>query len=277
MNNAYLPREAGIVAYTQEAPDIFTLRLQFTDPEIRDSYRFTPGQFNMLYQYGVGEVPVSIVSDPAQATYFEHTIRRVGRVTTAMAALQPGDRLGVRGPFGRGWPLHAAANRDLVLITGGLGCAPVMSVINYVLQRRAEFKRLVILQGVKQANDLIWRARYETWRRLPDTQVLLAANVAAPHWAFDVGFVTDLLAKADFDPANAVALLCGPEVMMHAASQRLLARQMPAARIWLSLERNMHCAVGHCGHCQLGSRFVCKDGPVFPLPEISALLGVKGF
>jgi NAD(P)H-flavin reductase len=146
-----------------------------------------------------------------------------------------------------------------------------------MLQRRERFDRLIIMQGVKHSNDLIWREHYEAWGKLPNTQILLAANETAPHWAFDSGFITDLLDKAVFEPANAIAMLCGPEIMMQVASKRLLEKQVAAEDIWLSMERNMHCAVGHCGHCQLGGSFVCKDGPVFPLPAISHLLGVKGF
>ncbi|WMP16119.1 FAD/NAD(P)-binding protein [Thiothrix lacustris] len=277
MNNAYLPHEAEIVERIQEAPDIFTLRLQFTNPELQANYSFEPGQFNMLYLHGVGEVPISIVSDPENANLYDHTIRVVGRVTKAMAALQQGDYIGVRGPYGRGWPMAEAEGRDVVLITGGLGCAPVVSVINYVLQRRERFGRLVIMQGVKHSNDLIWREQYAAWSKLPDTQILLAANETTPHWAFDSGFVTDLLDKANFEADNASAMLCGPEIMMQVASQRLLEKHVAADDIWLSMERNMHCAVGHCGHCQFGGQFICKDGPVFPLPAISHLLGVKGF
>ncbi|EIJ34426.1 FAD/NAD(P)-binding protein [Thiothrix nivea] len=277
MNNAYLPHEAEIVERIQEAPDIFTLRLQFTDPYQQASYSFAPGQFNMLYLHGVGEVPISIVSDPDNANLYDHTIRVVGRVTRAMATLQAGDFIGVRGPYGRGWPMAEAEGRDVLLITGGLGCAPVVSVINFMQQRRDRFARLIIMQGVKHANDLIWREQYEGWAQLPNTQILLAANETTPHWAFDKGFVTDLLDKAIFEPDNAIAMLCGPEIMMQVASQRLLEHQVAADDIWLSMERNMHCAVGHCGHCQFGGQFICKDGPVFPLPAISRLLGVKGF
>ena len=277
MNNAYLPHEAEIVERIQEAPDIFTLRLQFTDPHQQANYTFAPGQFNMLYLHGVGEVPISIVSDPENANLYDHTIRVVGRVTKAMAALQQGDYIGIRGPYGRGWPMAEAEGRDVVLITGGLGCAPVVSVIHYVLQRRERFERLIIMQGVKHSNDLIWREQYAAWSKLPDTQILLAANETTPHWAFDSGFVTDLLDKANFEADNASAMLCGPEIMMQVASQRLLEKHVAADDIWLSMERNMHCAVGHCGHCQFGGQFICKDGPVFPLPAISHLLGVKGF
>lgn len=276
-NNAYLPHEAVIVERIQEAADIFTLRLQFTDPVQQARYSFTPGQFNMLYLHGVGEVPISIVSDPDNTNLYDHTIRVVGRVTQSMTALKTGDYLGVRGAFGRGWPMLEAENRDVVLVTGGLGCAPVVSVIHYVLQRRERFGRLIILQGVKHSHDLIWRKQYDAWAQEPATQVLLTADQAGQGWPFSTGLVTSLVQQAEFDPNNAIAMLCGPEGMMRAAAQSLLTRGMDANDLWLSMERNMHCAVGHCGHCQFGASFICKDGPVFPLPAISHLLGVKGF
>lgn len=267
-----LPATAEIVERTDESASIFTLRLRFVDPARQAAFRSSPGQFNMLGMHGVGEVPISISSDPDDTHFIGHTVRAVGRVTHALANLRPGDRVGLRGPYGRGWPLQEAEGGDVVLLTGGLGCAPVVSVIDYVMRRRERFGRLVIIQGVKHAEDLIWRQRYEAWARAPDTQVWLAADVGGPHWAWDVGPVTVLLDHAEFDHAQAHALMCGPEPMMKAVAERLLADGMPPERLWLSMERNMHCAVGHCGHCQLGPLFVCRDGPVFPYPVLAPWL-----
>lgn len=277
MKNAHLPQEAQIVSRVQEAPDIFTLRLRFTDMNHHVRYRFHPGQFNMLYLHGVGEVPISIVSDPQANHLFDHTIRTLGRVTQALANLRTGDYLGVRGPFGRGWPLEAAQGRDVLLITGGLGCTPVVSIIHYILRRRANYGRLTIMQGVKHSNDLIWGKHYQEWAKTPNTQVLLSSDRGGQGWPFNTGRVTELLGEAQFDPCNALAMLCGPEGMMLAATHALQERGLPASDIWLSMERNMQCAAGYCGHCQFGGNFICRDGPVFPLPEISHLLGVKGF
>jgi sulfhydrogenase subunit gamma (sulfur reductase) len=187
-----LPLEAEVIERIQETPSIFTLRLRFTDPEVQHNYRFVPGQFNMLYLYGVGEIPISIVSDPRDEHILDHTIRNVGRVTAGFAKLQVGERIGVRGPFGRGWPLTEAEGKNVVVITGGLGCAPVVSVIHYVLRRRDRFRRLIIMQGVKHADDLIWREQYQAWAKLPDTQVLLAADQGGPLWPWRVGHVPDL-------------------------------------------------------------------------------------
>ncbi len=280
MTSAHMPHEAEVVERVAElaghVSNIVTLRLRFTDPAVHAAYRFTPGQFNMLYLYGVGEVPISIVSDPLDSHLFDHTIRAVGRVTHVMAELDSGARLGVRGPFGRGWPLEQARGRDVLIVTGGLGCAPVVSVIEYVLRRRTEYGRLIIMQGVKHSDDLIWRARYEAWAAAPDTQVLLAASEAGPGWPWSHGHVTALFEQAEFDPASTVSMMCGPEGMMLAAVTALQQKGMPDEAMWMSMERNMKCAVGLCGHCQLGPQFICRNGPVFSYAEVKPLLGIRG-
>lgn len=273
----YQPLEARVVERVQESAHIFTLRLELTDPAAQAAYRFSPGQFNMVYLFGVGEVPISIVSDPEDERLLDHTIRVVGRVTKGLDRLRAGDRVGIRGPYGRGWPMDAAGGRDVVLTTGGLGCAPVVSVINYVMRRREEFRRLVIMQGVKHSDDLIWRAHYDQWARQPDTQVLLAADVAGPGWPGHVGRVTALVGQARFEEGRCIVMMCGPEIMMRFTAKELLQRGVDREAIWLSMERNMQCAVGHCGHCQYGAAFVCRDGPVFSYPQLESLLGVKGF
>ena len=275
--DAGAPHAATVVARTQESPTIFTLELRLNDPEAQAAYRFAPGQFNMLYLYGVGEVPISIMSDPAERDGIGHTIRAAGRVTRGLVALKPGDPVGLRGPFGRGWPLQEIGGRDVVLVIGGLGCAPVVSVIHYILKRRERFGKLVIIQGVKHAEDLIWREQYDRWSTLPNTQVLVAASEGAAFWPWHVGRVTEVFGLAQFNPARAAAMMCGPEGMMRAAAEHLLERGLPESRLYLSMERNMQCAVGRCGHCQLGGAFVCRDGPVFSWGEVSTLLAHKGF
>lgn len=272
-----LPFEAEIVDRVEESEHIFTLRLRLTDPGQHEAYRFRPGQFNMVYLYGVGEVPISIVSDPESDELLDHTIRVVGRVTRALSKLRPGERIGLRGPFGRGWPLRRAEGRDVLIVTGGLGCAPVVSVINYVMRRRERFGRLTVMQGVKHSADLIWRAQYERWTHVPDTQVLLAADVGGTGWPWYVGPVTVLFEQVAIDPAATLAMMCGPEPMMRVAAKTLLHRGLADEDLWLSMERNMQCGTGHCGHCQVGDLFVCKDGPVFPFSEVKQWLGIRGF
>jgi sulfhydrogenase subunit gamma (sulfur reductase) len=277
MSNPHLPLAAEVVERIQESPTIFTVRLRFSDPEQHAAYRFAPGQFNMLYLYGVGEVPISIVSDPADVHLFDHTIRSVGRVTHGLARLEAGDRLGIRGPYGRGWPLDQAEGRDVMIVTGGLGCAPVVSVINYIMRRRDRFRRLVIMQGVKHSDDLIWRNQYAHWSEQPETQVLVAADEGSALWPWHVGHVTELFDRVQMDFGQAVVMMCGPEGMMKVAVKELLARGIGEDRLFLSMERSMKCAMGLCGHCQYGGAFVCKDGPVFSYEQVKPLLGIRGF
>lgn len=277
MSNAYLPYEAEVVENIPESPSLFTLRLRFTDPGQQQRYQFEPGQFNMLYLYGVGEVAISIVSDPKDEHIIDHTIRSVGRVTKGLEKLEAGDRIGIRGPFGRGWPVAEAEQKDVVIVTGGLGCAPVVSIINYIMYRRERFGLVNIVQGVKHSNDLIWKGRYDHWRTAPDTNVLLAADDGEPLWPWHIGPVTGLFDQLQFNKEHVIVIMCGPEGLMRVVTKHMLEQGVGECDIWLSMERNMQCGVGHCGHCQYGGKFICRDGPVFCYEQIKDLFGVKGF
>ncbi|MFN7095011.1 MAG: FAD/NAD(P)-binding protein, partial [Burkholderiales bacterium] len=201
----------------------------------------------------------------------------LGRVTKGLAKLQPGDCLGVRGPFGRGWPLVEAEQKDILIITGGLGCAPVVSAINYILRRRERYNRLIIMHSIKHSSDLIFRKHYEHWAQLPNTEVYLAADQAGYDWPWRLGRVTDMIQNLPLEEMNTVALLCGPEIMMEVAAGELIKRQVPEGTIYLSMERNMACGIGHCGHCQFGGLFICKNGPVLVYSALKDLLGRAGF
>ncbi len=276
MTSALVPFEAEVVGRRDETPDMFSLQLRFTDPEVQAAYRFAMGQFNMLCLPGMGEVPISIVSDPDERAMIDHTIRKVGSVTRNLGLLQAGDRLGLRGPYGRGWPTEEAEGTDLVIVTGGLGCAPSVSLIEYVLHRRGRYGRLHIIQGVKHSNDLIWRDRYDAWRRHPDVEVYLTADTGDTFWPWHTGPVTQFFDRIGFDPARCSVFICGPEGMMRAVITAMRKREVPEERIWLSMERNMHCAIGSCGRCQLGPKFVCRDGPVFTCRELAPYLAHRG-
>jgi sulfhydrogenase subunit gamma (sulfur reductase) len=274
MINAYLPQAAVIREKIVESPTIFTLRLEFDDENT--SYQFKPGQFNMITMPGVGEIAISIVSDPEFEHYYDHTIRVVGRVTKAMRQLQTGDSVGIRGPFGQGWPMDSFAGRDVVVITGGIGCAPTVSAINYIFKRRQSYGKLSVLQGVKHSDDIFFEKRFARWRKIQDTQVLLAADVVGKSpYQWHQGFVTELLDKIHVD-TNTSAILCGPEIMMKNAVKRLLEKGVAEEQCYITMERSMHCGIGHCGHCQLGPKFICKDGPVFSYPEIKTWLNRIG-
>lgn len=276
MSQPYDYHQAYIVERIQESPDIFSLRLAFSNESVHKQYRFQLGQFNMLYLFGVGEIAISIVSDPDN-DLFDHTIRCVGRVSNAISQLKIGDKIGIRGPYGRGWPINDYTDHNVLLITGGLGCAPTVSVIHYVLNRREQFQNLTILQGVKKSNDLIWREQYQQWAGLPDTEVLLAADIVNQYWPWDQGPVTRLFEKAHVSARNTVAMMCGPEKMMQVAAAELASRGFADEHIYLSMERNMQCAIGQCGHCQHGAHFVCKQGPVFPYSEIRDSMSIPGY
>ncbi len=269
--NPLVPEPARVVERREPAPDIVVLRLALGTQDARRRFDFQPGQFNMVYAPGVGEVAISLSGDPADEL-IEHTIRIVGRTTQVLGRVEVGEVLGLRGPFGRGWPLHEARHRDLVVVTGGLGCAPVSGAIDYVMRRREAYGRVTVLHGVKKPADLIHRQRFESWARQPDTRVLLSSDTPDGSWRGHLGVVTGLFEVVDFDPRRTLLFLCGPEVMMLSAVSILRRRGLPPERIFLSLERNMHCAVGLCGHCQLGPAFVCKDGPVFRYDAIGRFL-----
>ena len=271
----HLPKPAKITKRTQESHTIFTLQTEFIDEGPQAT--FYPGQFNMLYLYGIGEVAISIASDPADTFYLKHTIRAVGRVTRALQQLKEGDEIGIRGPYGNGWPLNQALNKDIIIVTGGLGCAPTVSMINYILARREQYGEISILQGVKHSDDLIFRKQYALWQAQPNINVLIAADVAGPKWPWAVGYVTDMIQSRHFNPERTIALMCGPEMMMHAAVKALTIKGLAESEIYLSMERNMACGIGQCGHCQYGGLFVCKDGPIFAYPKLKALFSVKGF
>ncbi len=274
--NPYLIQPATIVEKIREAEDIDTYRLRFVDEQVRRSYRFTAGQFNMVYLFGVGEVAISIVSDPEEPESLDHTIRAVGRVTRAIARLQPGDELGIRGPFGRGWPLEAIRGKDIVIVTGGLGCAPVVGAIEYIFRRRSQYGAVKILHGIKTPHDLLFRERFDAWRRQPDTEVLLTSDQPDKTWHYHVGVVTELFEQVALDPVRTVVLMCGPEIMMRLGAPILMQRGIPAAAIYVSLERHMECGIGLCGHCQLGPYFLCKDGPVMRYDRAAPWLGRAG-
>ncbi len=268
-----LPQPHRIERVRRETHDVFTLELQ---PIQRvNVMRFAPGQFNMLYVFGTGESALSISGDPAKTDKLIHTIRAVGTVTQAMQKLKRGDVIGVRGPFGSAWPVGAAEGRDVVIVTGGIGLAPLRPVIYHVLGNREKYGRLVLLFGARTPRDLLFARELEQWRGQFDFEVEITLDSASNDWRGNVGVVTTLIPRANFDSHESVAMICGPEVMLRFTVQELTKRGVSTDRIFVTMERNMKCAVGFCGHCQYGPHFVCKDGPVFRLDHIVALFGKR--
>ena len=264
--NPWVPRPLAIAARTRETADTFTLRI-----DVDAGFGFAPGQFTMLYAFGVGEVPISISGDPARPEALVHTIRAVGTVTRAIERLEVGATLGVRGPYGSAWPVERAAGGDVLVIAGGLGLAPLRPVIYAVLARRDRFRRVTVLYGARSPSDLLFAGELDAWRARDDVEVMVIVDHAGADWLGPVGVVPALIGDLVIDPPNTVAMLCGPEVMMRFCARALTDRGMCADRLFVSLERNMKCAIGMCGHCQYRETFVCKDGPIVPFDRIAPI------
>ena len=270
-------RIASVRRIVRETADTSTYWLSLVDPQPRRAYRFQPGQFNMLYRFGVGEVPISIASDPGAPSRLAHTVRATGRVTNSLAGARPGDQVGLRGPFGRPWPVRSAAGGDLLIMAGGLGLAPVRPVIYHAINHREAFRRVIVLVGARGPEHMLYRKELDAWHQWMGRlgiELGLSVDVADDAWPYREGVVTTLLETFAIDPARTTAFVCGPEIMMRFAVLDLLQREVDPGRLWISMERNMQCGIGICGHCQLGPRFVCRDGPVFSWDEVGDLMEV---
>jgi len=255
----------------RELADTTTLELA---PVTGPRPTFEPGQFNMLYAFGVGEIAISI-SGAADAAHFVHTVRNVGAVSAAIAKLEAGATIGVRGPFGTSWPVVAAQGADVLFVAGGLGLAPLRPAIYHVLANRPRYGRVVILFGSRNPKDMLYRRELEQWRQRLDVDIEVTVDHADADWHGNVGAVPALIRRVAFDPHDSFALVCGPEVMMRFTVSALRAEGVVSDRIYLSMERNMKCAIGLCGHCQFGPVFVCKDGPVMRFDKIAEIFAMR--
>ena len=257
----------------QETRDTFTIELE--PPAPPQLHPFAPGQFNMLYVFGVGEVPISVSGDPRHTKVLVHTVREVGAVTRAMRRLKRGHLLGVRGPFGSSWPVEQAAGKDVVIVAGGIGLAPLRPAIYSILAHRQKYGRVVLMYGTRTPDDILFRKELERWRARLDLSVHVTVDRAIASWRGSVGVVTTIIPRAHFDSNNVLAMICGPEAMMKFTILELENRGIGLENIYVSAERNMKCAIGFCGHCQLGPAFVCKDGPVFPYNRIRPFFEIR--
>jgi NAD(P)H-flavin reductase len=255
-----LPERFRVAERRQETGDTWTLELEPVDSQA--PFTFLPGQFTMLYAFGAGEVPISISGDPGAPERLVHTVRTVGAASGAICRTETGRMLGVRGPFGSHWPVEDATGRDVVVVAGGIGLAPLRPVIYEVLSRRDRFERALLLYGGREPEQLLYAGEFDEWRDR-GLDVMTTVDIAPAGWPGRVGVVPKLIERAPFDLATAVAYVCGPEAMIRFSAEALIDRGIGADRVHVSMERNMKCAVGHCGHCQLGPEFVCRDGPVF--------------
>jgi NAD(P)H-flavin reductase len=270
LTDPMLPKQFLVKRKVNENKDTFTLTLE---PLEEKDFIYSPGQFNMLYMFGLGEVAISISGNSEKPLPLIHTIRAVGTTTKAMQKLKRGDVIGLRGPFGSSWPINEAKGKDVIIVVGGIGLAPLRPVIYYLLAHRAKYGKISLLYGARTPEDQIYLNELKTWQEKLDLYTIV--DRANKKWRGDVGVVTRLIPKAKFDPNNALAMICGPEVMMRFVSLALLDQGLDSQQIFVSMERNMKCAIGFCGHCQLGGTFICKDGPVFTYQEMQRYLELR--
>jgi len=270
MKNVYIPNIVTISEIREETPDIKTFKLIFKDKEIQRNFNYKPGQFIELSVFGYGEAPFSISSSPNQQNFFEITVKRVGDVTNALFKLNEGNAVGVRGPFGNGFPTHKFEDKNILFIGGGIGLAPLRSLINFVLSNREKYGELTLMYGARTPKDIVFKKEIETWKKHVD--VHLTVDVGDETWKGTVGVVTVLFKEIEVDPKNTVAVMCGPPIMMHFVTKELLKLGFPEDQIFLSLERLMKCGIGICGHCNIGRKYVCKHGPVFTYKETKDFL-----
>ncbi len=268
-----VPVPYRVLRQRREIDGVHTLDLE--PAEGRTPFRALPGQFNMVYAYGIGEAAISLSGDCDDTKTIRHTIRKVGAVTAGLCSLGKGDSVGIRGPFGRPWPLDEARGADIVVVAGGIGLAPLRPAIYGLLAKRERYGRIAVLYGSRSPEELLFLDELKRWRGRFDLEVEATVDHTTGGWFGQVGVVTALIDRAGFDPDNAVALICGPEIMMRFCARELEHRGMSPADIYVSMERNMACGVGHCGHCQFGPEFVCKDGPVFAYDRVEPIMTLR--
>jgi NAD(P)H-flavin reductase len=265
---------ARIAEVRPEVPGIVTYRLEFDDPAVAAGYRFQAGQFNMLYLPGIGEAAISISSDPEDPANLAHTIRAAGSVTSAFARRQVGEEILLRGPYGTAWPLAACKGLDVIIACGGVGLAPLRPAIYDLIHHRADYGRVFLLYGARTPNDMLYQDEYDTWRD-HGIEVETTVDIGDGDWRGNIGVVPVLFYRLRLKAARTCVLSCGPEIMIRFVVFESLARKIAPERIILSMERNMNCAIGHCGHCQIGPVFVCKDGPVFSYKQLAPYMHVE--
>ncbi len=271
-----IPHFAKLTSIKPESPGIHTYGIEFLDPDFGKAYRFLPGQFNMLYVPGIGEVAISISSDPNKPEALLHTIRIAGNVTQAIDHLRVDGTLGVRGPYGSSWPVEAAEGKDIIFVGGGIGLAPLRPAIYHVIQNRKRYGKVTILIGARNSGELLFMDEYDAWSQ-HDIDVIPTIDRGDESWDGRVGVVPMLFYSLRPDAHRTIVFTCGPEIMMRFVVYEALARRIPEASIYVSLERNMKCGIGLCGHCQYGPTFLCKEGPVLSYDKIAPFFSVEDF
>jgi NAD(P)H-flavin reductase len=272
--NPWVAHSARIDDICVEVRGVATYDIVFDNPDVAAAYRFQPGQFNMLYLPGYGESAISISSDPSASGTLSHTVRAAGNVTQALARKRIGDHIGVRGPFGSCWPADSYRGNDIVIACGGIGLAPLRPAIYHILNHRDEYGRVILLYGARTPKDLLYTLEYDIWRS-KGLEVEITVDIGDAGWQGHVGVVPVLFYRLRLQPKQTAVMTCGPEIMMRFVVFEALARRVQPEDIYVSLERNMSCAMGFCGHCQYGPHFVCKDGPVFSFRQVEPLFSLE--
>jgi NAD(P)H-flavin reductase len=273
-HDAMTPFLMRVKKFLWETEDVFTIQLEHASDE-RNQFIFKPGQFNMLYAFGIGESAISISAGSGDNKSLLHTIHKVGYVTSVLSQLKKGDVIGVRGPFGSGWPIKEAEGRDICIIAGGIGLPPLRPVLYHYFKNRKKYGKLTLLYGARTPQDMIFRAELEQWVKKHGIRLETTVDRADSMWRGHVGVVTTLFDYVDINSENTIAMICGPEIMMKFTIEELKKIGLPEKNIYVSMERNMKCAVGFCGHCQYGPNFVCKDGAVFNYPHIKKIFDIR--
>ncbi|MFH1545641.1 MAG: FAD/NAD(P)-binding protein [archaeon] len=269
MRNNLMPEPCIIKKIKEESPKVKTFTLSFKDSSAQKNFSFLPGQFVELSVFGVGEAPISISSPPSQKNSFDLSVMKAGKVTDELFELKEGATVGVRGPYGNSWPLEELNGKNVYLIAGGIGVAPIHSLLLHLLENPSLCKKITLYYGSKSPKEIIYRELMNKLQKNSSINTLLAVDCKDEDYKCHVGLVTDLLKPETINPENAVALICGPSVMIHFVSLKLKELGFSEERIYASLERLMYCGTGKCGHCMIGEKHVCLDGPVFPLNKIN--------
>ena len=271
--DTWMPLPARILSVQRENINTLTFRMQIVDDVIRRMYRWIPGQFNMLYAPGVGEAAISVSSDSEERDTLEHTIRVVGSVTRSIEQIGESGLIGLRGPFGSGWPTDQLDGRDVIMVAGGIGLAPLRPMVYWLLRHRERCKRVVLLFGCRSPDDRVFARELEQWAEESAIDVLVTVDNPTEGWTGPVGVVTNLLRRIKVNAERTIVMVCGPPILNRVAAWQFLQLHVPPEQVFVSLERNMNCGFGRCGHCQYGSKFVCTDGPVFCYADIADIFG----
>ncbi len=270
-DDGYKPMMARVTAIVKESPLIKTFRLSFLKKDDGKSFSFSPGQFSMFSLMGTGEAPLSISSSPLEDKYLEVSVRNVGNVTNAMFRMKKGDTIGVRGSYGRGYPLENLKGKDILIVAGGIGFPPLASAIEYMLDNRDDYGKIWILYGVKEFDDLMYKKRMKRWSLAKDLDIIVTIETPCTEWDGCVGNVTELFTKLKINGRNTAGLSCGPPVMLKLVTSGFRKLGISDDDIYLSFERMMQCGTGKCGHCNIGDKYVCSDGPVFSYSDVKKM------